>query len=90
MKIFSFRTIIEPDDPKGYHGFVPILKGLHTSGNTIEEVKKNLKDAIKCHIAGLIKDGEKVPEEQENIEVIQSFSEKDLCFPRAYAKNSSH
>lgn len=90
MKIFSFRTIIEPDDPKGYHGFVPILKGLHTSGNTIEEVKKNLKDAIKCHIAGLIKDGEKVPEEQENIEVIQSFSEKDLCFPRAYAKNSGH
>ena len=55
MKIFSFRTIIEPDDPRGYHGFVPLLKGLHTSGETIEEVKKNLKDAIRCHVAGLYK-----------------------------------
>ena len=56
MKIFSFRTIIEPDDPKGYHGFVPALKGLHTCGETIEEVKMNLKDAIRCHLSGLIKD----------------------------------
>lgn len=50
--IYTFRVIIEPDEPKGYHGFVPILKGLHTCGETIEEVKKNLREAIKCHIQG--------------------------------------
>ena len=50
MKNYSFRTIIEPDDPKGYHGFVSILTGLHTSGDTILEVKKNMKEAIRCHI----------------------------------------
>jgi len=88
MKIFSFRSIIEPDDPNGYHGFVPILKGLHTCGDTIEEVKKNLEDAIRCHVAGLLKDGLEVPKEQETMEIIQTFSEKDLCFPRTYAKNS--
>ena len=40
--VYNFRTIIEPDKPSGYHGFVPLLKGIHTQGETIEEVKKNL------------------------------------------------
>lgn len=70
MKIFSFRTIIEPDDPKGFHGFVPILKGLHTCGDTIEEVKKNLKEAIRCHIAGLKKDDLPIPREEDTMEII--------------------
>ena len=78
MKNYTFRTIIEPDDPKGYHGFVPILKGLHTSGDSIEEVKKSLKEAIKCHVAGLLKDGLSIPQEEETMEVIQTFSEKDF------------
>lgn len=85
MKIFSFRTIIEPDDPKGYHGFVPALKGLHTCGETIEEVKRNLKDAIRCHVAGLTKDGLKIPREEETMEIIQTFSEEEFLSPRIYA-----
>ena len=39
MKIYTYRTIIEPDE-KGYHGFVTLLKGVHTIGKTIEETKK--------------------------------------------------
>lgn len=85
MRNYTFRTIIEPDDPKGYHGFVPILLGLHTCGDTIEEVKKNLKDAIRCHIAGLLKDGKKIPREEETMEVIQTFSEKDFSPRYSYA-----
>lgn len=78
MKYYTFRTIIEPDDPNGYHGFVPILPGVHTCGRTIREVKKNLKEAIACHVQGLIKDGEPVPREDQTIEVVQTFSEKEL------------
>ena len=85
MKIFSFRTIIEPDDPKGYHGFVPILKGLHTCGETLEEVKKNLKEAIRCHIAGLKKVGLPIPREEDTMEVIQTFTEKELFSSKMYA-----
>ena len=72
MKTYTYRSIIEPDDPKGYHGYVPALRGVHTGGETIREVKKNLQDAIRCHIEGLIKDGLPVPEEDETIEVIQT------------------
>lgn len=57
MKTYTFRTIIQPDDPKGYHGFVPALRGVHTCADTIKEVKKNLHDAIVCHIQGLLNDG---------------------------------
>lgn len=73
MQTYTFRTIIEPDE-KGYHGFVPLLKGVHTVGKTIEETKKNLHEAIQCHIEGLAKDGILLPQEQDSVEAIQTFS----------------
>lgn len=75
--MYTFRAIIEPDE-KGYHGFVPILRGLHTCGKTIEETKKKLRDAIRCHIAGLLKDKEEIPQEEDTLEIIQSFTKEDL------------
>ncbi len=77
MNSYSFRIIIEPDDPRGFHGFVPLL-GVHTCGGTLREVKKNLKESIICHIQGLMKDGESIPREDDVLEMIQTFSEKDL------------
>ena len=55
MKTYVFRMLIEPDED-GYHGFVPLLKGLHTFGKTIEETKNNLEEAIRCHVEGLLVD----------------------------------
>lgn len=78
IKLYTFRVIIEPEKPSGYHGFVPLLCGLHTFGETIEEVKKNLKEAIVCHLQGLRKDNEPIPQEEEALELIQTFSEKEL------------
>ncbi|NOY35906.1 MAG: type II toxin-antitoxin system HicB family antitoxin [bacterium] len=82
MKLYSFRTIIEPDEPRGYHGFVPLLKGIHTCGETVQEVKKNLKEAIRCHVYGLMKDGEDIPREEDTFESVESFSEKELAIGR--------
>lgn len=73
MKIYTYRTIIEPDE-KGYHGFVPLLRGVHTVGNTIEETKKNLEEAIRCHLEGLQKDDITPPQEKDSVEVIQTIS----------------
>ena len=78
MDNYTFRIIIEPDRPAGYHGFVPLLRGVHTCGKTIDEVKKNLKEAIRCHIQGLKKDKQSVPQEEEALELIQTFSQKEL------------
>jgi len=76
--LYTFRVIIEPDKPRGYHGFVPLLKGVHTYGETLEEAKENLKEAIKCHLKGLLKDKEIIPQEEESFELIQTISHKEL------------
>lgn len=88
MKTYTFRSIIERDDPKGYHGFVPLLQGLHTCGDSIEEVKENLKEAIRVHVEGLLKDKESIPQEEESFEIIQTFSEKDFSIHYAKASGS--
>ena len=79
MKSYTFRVIVEPEKPKGYHGFVPLLRGVHTYGDTLQEVRANLKEAVKCHIQGLAKDKETIPQEGEAFEIIQSFSERELA-----------
>ena len=76
--IYTFRVIIEPDSPSGYHGFVPLLKGVHTQGETMAEIKRNLREAIVCHLQALMKDREVIPQEGEAFELIQSISAKEL------------
>jgi predicted RNase H-like HicB family nuclease len=76
---YTFRVIIEPDEPSGYHGFAPLLKGVHTQGESIDEVKKNLKEAIVCHIQGLVKDNEQIPMEGDALETITSVSSRELA-----------
>ena len=80
MRIYTFRTIIEPDENDTFHGYVPSLPGCHTCGDTLKETKKNLKEAIKCHVQGLLMDGEPVPREEDNFELVQTFTEKELAF----------
>ncbi len=73
MNTYTFRVIIEPDD-KGYHGFAPLLKGVHTWGKNIEETKENLKEAIQCHLEGLAKDQVKPPRQEDTVESIETFT----------------
>lgn len=82
MRIYTFRVIIEPDENNTFHGCVPSLPGCHTWGETLEETKKNLKEAIKCHIQGLLKDGESIPLEEDTLELVQTFTEKELALKR--------
>lgn len=77
-RIYSFRVIIEPDEDGGYYGFAPLLKGVHSQGETIEEIKKNLKEAIICHLQGLLKDKKDIPREEEALETIQLISAQEL------------
>jgi len=73
MNTYTYKTVIEPDG-KGYHGFVPSLKGVHTNGKTIEETRQNLQEAIQCHLEGLLKDNITPPKQSEAIESLQSFT----------------
>lgn len=60
MENVTYRTIIEPD-AKGFHGYVPALRGCHTWGKTIAETQKHLKEAIELFVETLAAQGRSVP-----------------------------
>lgn len=45
-----------------YSAYVPDLPGCVSTGRTIDEVKRNIQEAIEFHIQGLIEDGDPVPQ----------------------------
>jgi len=71
MKQFTFRTIIQKDS-KGFHGFVPSLPGCHTDGNSIDEVRKNIKEAVAGWIETSLDLGWDIPQD-EGVETIESI-----------------
>lgn len=79
-KLLTYKTIIEKDG-KYYHGYVPSLPGCHTQGDTVEETKKNLREAIEGYLLSLHKHGEPIPQEEqyestEIVDVEKLFSTK--------------
>ena len=48
----------------GYQVTVPLLPGVVTYGRTLEEAQVMARDAIECHIEGLRKSGEPIPNER--------------------------
>jgi len=78
MKIYTFRVIIEPDEKNTYHGFVPSLPGCHTWGESIEETRENIKDAIKVYLTNMMDNHEELLPQTEDLEFFHTISEHDL------------
>lgn len=55
--------IIPEEDGIGYYAVAPSLPGCFSQGKSIEEAKKNIKEAIALHIKSLKKAGEPIPSE---------------------------
>jgi antitoxin HicB len=60
---YGYRVIYEPVAEGGYQVIVPALPGIVTYGRTIDEAREMAKDAIVCHLQGLIKDNEEIPDD---------------------------
>ena len=61
MKEYSYTVIFEPLGEGGYEVLVPAIPEIVTYGRTLKEAKEMARDAIKCHIEGLVKAGEPIP-----------------------------
>lgn len=57
----EYLVIIEKTD-KNYSAYLPDIPGCVATGNTKEEVIKNLKEALLLHVEGLREDGLPIPE----------------------------
>ena len=59
----TYTIVVEPDETGDFFVTVPALPGCFTRGKTMEECRERAVEAIEVHIAGLVADGEPVPEE---------------------------
>lgn len=48
--------------PNNLSAYVPDLPGCISTGQTIEEIERNIREAIELHLEGLVEDGEPIPE----------------------------
>ena len=46
----QLRTIYEPSDEGGYTVYVPALPGCVSEGDTVEEARQNIREAIALYL----------------------------------------
>ena len=61
---YQFTVVIEPDE-EGFRAYVPALPGCHSFGDTVDEARANIAEAMQLHIESMQADGEPIPVEQE-------------------------
>jgi len=70
MRYFSFEIVIEKEaEDVGYAAYSPSLPGCFSSGPTIEEAKRNIREAIRQHVDTLLAHGQPVPQNERLVHV---------------------
>lgn len=60
---YKYTVVIEKDEDDIFVATCPALQGCYTQGHTYREAMKNIRDAIKLHLAARKKIGEVPPHE---------------------------
>lgn len=68
MKSYTFAVIIEKerDDP-GYHAWCPALPGCVTCGESLDETRENMKEAMAGYLECLLSQGQEIPADVETV-----------------------
>jgi predicted RNase H-like HicB family nuclease len=57
----NYPVVIHKDKKSGYGVTVPDLPGCFSAGETIEDALEMAREAIECHLEGMLKDGDVLP-----------------------------
>lgn len=68
--MYRFLAIYEKGE-HNYGAYSPDLPGCVAVGDTLEEVEKNLREAIKMHLQGTIADHEPIPMPQTTAQYME-------------------
>ena len=71
--IMIYPVVVHKDPESDYGVAVPDLPGCISAGETLDEAMGNAKEAIECHIEGLLIDGESVPVAHE----VEKYKDKE-------------
>ena len=66
-----YAVIIEKS-AEGFGAYAPDLPGVGVVGDTVEEVRQLIREAIDLHLEGLKEDGQPAPEPSVEIDYVES------------------
>ncbi len=70
MKFYNFEIVIEKEtNGKGYSAYSPTLPGCFSNGKTIEEARRNMREAITQHVQSLLARRQSVPQNEQLVHV---------------------
>ncbi len=68
-----YAVVIEKSE-RNYAAYVPDLPGCIATGQTLEEIEKQIQEAIQLHLLGMREDGLPIPEPSSQVEYIEVVS----------------
>lgn len=63
MTEYAFTVLVERDEDGRFVAICPALQGCYTEGETEEEARELIQDAIRLHIEDRLASGESIPQE---------------------------
>jgi antitoxin HicB len=64
MAEYQYTVYFEPLAEGGYQVVFPVIPEIVTWGRTLDEARDMARDALRCHLEGLMADGEPPPVEE--------------------------
>ena len=66
----QYLILLDGSEPgTGYDVMVPDLPGCFSAGDTLAGALANAKEAVECHLEGILMDGERIPQPSADIKV---------------------
>ena len=65
-----YAVVIEKG-PNNLSAYVPDLPGCITTGKTVEEIERNMRETIALHLEGMMEDGEPIPEPTTSVSYVE-------------------
>jgi len=70
VKFYNFEIVIEKEeDAEGYLAYSPTLPGCFSNGKTIEDARRNVRDAVQQHVVSLLSHGRPIPQNEKLVHV---------------------
>jgi len=69
----SYTALFDPAPEGGFVVTVPVLPGCMSQGETLEDAKRNIQDAIRAYVSVLKEDGDEIPRESHD-QIIETVS----------------
>lgn len=63
MTEYEFIVFVERDEDGRFVATCPALQGCYTEGETEEEARELIRDAIRLHVEDRLESGERIPRE---------------------------